>query len=302
MVECPMAADRMVRSAVAVVAALCGLGIAGSEARADSSRVGLVVATRVNLTEAEADKLASQLGDAVREQLEVDVIAGLDARRRLPPGGIADDCVAQPDCVRDVASRLDGDELLFLFMVRIGPRVQIDVTWSDPDIGQAASRSVLVMPAAGGPEAERALAGAPRRFLPHASPRSSPVSSEPLVVSQPIAVERGRRLTAPAVVSGVISVAALGTGVGFALSARNDYDELEKDGCHRMACQGAGGRIDRMEKKALTADILFATAGVAAATSLILYLTSGGSEERVPVEVGAAPTQGGALLSFGGAF
>jgi hypothetical protein len=292
-------ADRL-RTLVALGAALIALAIAG-DVRADSSRIGLVVATRVNLSEAEADTLATRLADAMRKQLEVDVIAGVDARRRLPPGGIADDCVARRDCVRDVASRLDGDELLFLFMVRLGARVQIDVTWSDPDIGQTASRSVLVLPAAGGVEAERALASAPRRFLPHASPRT--LTAEPtadqLVMSPPVR-RTGRRLTAPTVVSGVVAVAALGTGIGFAVAARKDYDELEQDGCHRQACPGVDGRIDRMERRALTADILFAGAGVAAATSAIFYLTSGGSEERM--EIGAAPTEGGALFSFGGSF
>jgi hypothetical protein len=291
-------ADRL-RATVALGVAVVALAIAG-DARADTSRVGLVVATRVNLSEAEADTLATKLADAMRKQLEVDVIAGADARRRLPPTGIADDCVARQDCVRDVASRLDLDEILFLFMVRIGPRVQIDVTWSDPDIGQTASRSVLVLPAAGGVEAERAVASAPRRFLPHASPRTLAAEpTEPLVVSPPVR-RTGRHLTAPTVVSGVVAVAALGTGIGFALAARNDYDELEQDGCHRMACPGVNGRVDRMERRALTADILFAGAGVAVATGAILYLTSGGSEERM--EIGAAPTEGGALFSFGGSF
>jgi hypothetical protein len=292
-------ADRL-RTLVALGAALIALAIAG-DARADPSRIGLVVATRVNLSEAEADTLATRLADVMRKQLEVDVIAGVDARRRLPPGGIADDCVARQDCMRDVASRLDGDELLFLFMVRLGARVQIDVTWSDPDIGQTASRSVLVLPADGGVEAERALAGAPRRFLPHASPRT--LTAEPtadqLVVSPPVR-RTGRHLNAPTVATGMVAVAALGTGIGFAVAARKDYDELEQDGCHRQACPGVDGRIDRMERRALTADILFAGAGLAAATSAIFYLTSGGSEERM--EIGAAPTEGGALFSFGGSF
>ena len=97
-------ADRL-RATVALGVALVALAIAG-DARADTSRVGLVVATRVNLSEAEADTLATRLADAMRKQLEVDVVAGADARRRLPPTGIADDCVARQDCMRDVASRL----------------------------------------------------------------------------------------------------------------------------------------------------------------------------------------------------
>jgi hypothetical protein len=303
-VQEPAIAEAAVRERGRALAALgvaaAALALGSGSAAADTPRVGVVVATTVNVSELDADRLAGRLGDALSAKLEVDVIAGADARRRLPPEGVAVDCVARVACVRDVASRLDGDELLFLFVVRIGPRLQIDVTWSDPDIDQVASRNALVLPAVGGEEADKVLTAAPSRLLPHVSPRQPAASAPPeLVVTEP-PVRSGRRITVPAVVTGVVAAGALATGIGFAVAARQDYNELEEDGCHRRACPGIDSRVEKMERRALTADILLATAGAAAATSVLLYLFSGDSDSRV--EVGAAPSSGGAAVSVGGVF
>ncbi len=328
---------------LALITASTALVAAAPAARADAPRVGLVVATRVNMADSEADALASRLGDALRDQLLVDVIAGAETRRRLPPAGLPDDCVARPACVRDVAIRLDRDELLFLFMVRIGPRLQIDVTWADPSRGSIPSRPALVVEGEGGKPASsgaigRAFRAAPRSLLPAAArrPRPRPVPApvaEPPAVggagpsvaiggeSQPGAPSvapidselgdmpvpedamlsrgHGRRVTTPVLVFGAISAAALATGVGFAVAARQDYDALEDDGCDRMPCPGADDRVDQLEHRALVADFLFAGAGAAAVTGLIFYLTS---DEDPPVRVGASAGGDSAVLSVGGQF
>jgi hypothetical protein len=185
-------------------------------------------------------------------------------------------------------------------MVRTGARVKIDVTWCDPDIGLVADRAPLLLPALAGPEADRVLAAAPSRLLPHASPRgglAAGMASGPLFVASSPA---GRRVTAPVLVTAAVAVAALAAGTGFSLAARADYDALEDDGCARQACPAARRRVDQMERRALAADILFGTAVAAAASSAILYFTSAESESRV--SVAAAPGRDGALLSFGGVF
>jgi hypothetical protein len=291
-----------------------------ADARAGSTpRVGLVVATHVNLSEGEADSLASRLGAAMGEQLDVDVIAGKEARRRLPLDGIAEDCVAQPSCVRDVAIRLDGDELLFLFLARIGKRLQIDVTWVDAHGGSASSRPALVVDESPGSTdtADRVFAAAPPGLLPHAAPRRRAELSEPAPLTPvraaesthdalssdmpvPLGVERrhGRRFTVPVIATGAVAAAALATGIGFAVAARQDFDSLEADGCAERICPGVNGRIDKMERRALVADVLFAGAGAAAVTSLILYFTSDGPEPGV--RLGA--TEGGAVMSLAGRF
>jgi hypothetical protein len=219
----------------------------------------------------------------------------------MPKGGIPKDCAAQLDCLRDVARRLRSDELLILFMARTGTRVQIGVTWSDPDIAVGADRPSLVMPALVGAEADRVLAAAPSLLLPHASPRWSrpePDARADVVTEPPPRVRR--RLTVPVLVTGALAVAAAGTGAGFALAARADYNALEADGCERAACPWADRRVDQMERRALVADVLLGTAVAAATTSAILYFTTRKTVSRV--EVGAAPGRGGAVVSLGASF
>lgn len=276
-------------AALALVAAL----VAGeASARADALRIGVVVATRVNVTEGEADALGGELGDALRDQLTVDVVSGAESRRRLPSGGMPEDCVAKAACVQDVAERLGADELLFLVVVRLGQRVQIDSTWARPRTQQIASRAALVIED-GKESAPDVFAGAARRLFPEAPVR--------LVNTGVVAEPRsgGRRITRGVTIAGAASLAALAGGIGLALAARSDYDELEADGCARMACAGVGDRIDRMENKALAADVLFGASAVAAGVAVVLYLGSGSSEQP-PVSVGA--DSHGAQVWLGGQF
>jgi len=278
----------LVASLIVTAAALAG----ASRAHAEGLRVGVVIATRVNVTEAEADALGSALGDALRDQLIVDVVAGAESRRRLPPGGMAEDCVAQPGCVDDVGERLGADELLFLVVVRIGPRVQIDSTWARPDTEQVDSRAALVIED-GKQGAPMVFARAARRLLPEAPVR---------LVNAPLAGDhgsRGRRITRGVGIAGAVSLAALAGGIGLALAARSDYDELEADGCAQAACPGVDERVDSMENKALAADVLFGASAAAAGVAVILYFASGSGEES-PVRVGADPH--GAHVWLGGRF
>jgi hypothetical protein len=284
----------------AAIAVLAGVGT--GEARAQGTRVGLVVATHVNMSETDADMLATSMAEALRSRLQVDVIAGAEVRRRLPPDGVPADCIARVECLRDVATRLDGDELLFLFLVKIGPRVQVDSTWADPTKGSVVSRAALVVNDTPQDKAT-VLAGAAPRLLPHAQARAQTEWEADAVGASPSIeadreIRRGRHFTVPSIVAGAVGVVALGAGAGFGIAARLDYSALEDDGCARMDCPGEAGRIDKMESRALAADILLAAGGAALVTSAILYITSGESEPMVRVEGGA----GGGIVSFGGRF
>src|SRR5690606_25763108 len=256
-------------------------------------RVGVVIATRVNVPEPEAAALAAHLGEAIRRELKVDVIAGPAALRRLEPGGVPEHCVARADCVRDVAARLGAAELVFLVMVRISPRLQIDATWADPETGAAAGRPPLVVEE-GGPAPELVLARAPRRLLPHAAPRLAGA----VEADRPQGRGRARRITPAVGLTAVLGGVALATGAGLAISARRDFDALEADGCDVSRCPDEDGRVARMERKALVADIVLVTAAAAGVTSLVLYLRSDETEPRVQVSAG----QRGAFVSYGGRF
>jgi hypothetical protein len=281
------------RTHIIAALALVAAAVAGeASARAEALRIGVVVATRVNVTEGEADALGSTLGDALRDQLTVDVVSGAESRRRLPSGGMPEDCVAKAACVQEVAERLGADELLFLVVVRLGQRVQIDSTWARPRTQQIASRAALVIED-GEESAPKVFAGAARRLFPEAPVR---------LMNAGIAVEprsRGRHITRGVAIAGAASLAALAGGIGLALAARNDYDELEADGCAQRECAGVGDRVDTMENKALAADVLFGASAVAAGVAAVLYLGSGGSE-RGPVSVGA--DSHGAHVWLGGEF
>ena len=82
------------------------VGVAPGVARADDvPRVGVVVAVHVNLNADEASALGGALGAVLRETLVVDVVAGEEAQRRLPDGGVEELCLTRPECVRDIAAR-----------------------------------------------------------------------------------------------------------------------------------------------------------------------------------------------------
>jgi hypothetical protein len=96
------------------LAGAAAVALAARPARAESPpRVGVIVALTVNVPDEEAVDIAARLGDALRAELVVDVIAGAEVARRLPPSGLPTDCVARPECVGDVARRVDSGSCCF---------------------------------------------------------------------------------------------------------------------------------------------------------------------------------------------
>jgi hypothetical protein len=258
------------------------LGLAAGHARAaQPTRVGVVVAVAVDDGSGEADELAAALGRALRQRLAVDTVAGAEVTRRLPDG-VPPDCVARSACVRDVGQRLDADELLFLVVVRVGRRVQIDPTWVDVGSGTTNARAALHLED-GGRDPQVVFADAAPALLPHGNV---------------IAARRdhGRHLDTRTWIAGGVAAAALAGGLGFALAARDTRDGLDADDCQRHACDPE--RIDRLDRQTLTADLLLGTAAVAGATAVYFYLTS--DDESAPV--GVSPTPGGAAVTFAGRF
>lgn len=270
-----------------------------------SRRVGIVITTEVNITPRDADALTMELAEALRQELAVDVIAGAEARRRLPPGGLPEGCVATAGCREDLGQRLDAAELLLLVMVRIGDRVQIDPTWANVASGQVISRDALVL-AAEDSRAAVFVEAAPR-LLPHLVREAAPPPDGPHIIVVPGAgaADSGRHMTTHGWIAAGVGAAALVGGTIFALSAQSKFQSLDDAGCRTGPCLPAD--VDTLERHALTADVLLATSMAAGVTTLVLYLRSageappaGGTAERSPVTVGAGP--GGLTVLVGGAF
>jgi hypothetical protein len=279
-------------------ALLLGAPVAGDRAaRAEAPRrIGVVVSARVNLSAAAAQALSAGLGEAIHAQLPVDVLAGAEAERRLPPGGVPEECIASADCRLDLGRRLDAEELLVLVVVELAGRVQIDSTWCHVASGKVTSRPAVVI--APGADRVAVLRAAVPRLLPHIRPERAPPAPQVVVVSAPGEPASGRHFTAATWVATGVAAAALVGGTVFALSAARKFDSLDEDGCRSRACPG--GDIDRLERHALAADVLFGVSTVSAVTGLVLYLRSGAAPRATPqVSVSASGT---AMLGVGGVF
>lgn len=279
--------------------ALAAIALGPRAARADQlPRVGVAVATEVNLAPAEAQRISEALGRALHRRLMVDVIAGSEAARRLPDDGVADSCVVDRACIADVAQRLSADQLLFLVVVKVGGRIQVDSTWADPATGRTVSRAAVVID--GGADAEARFAEAASNLMPDAALRPEPPAASAGPPAPPdaptmISRERPRRMTTPAWIAAGVGGAALAGAVTFTLLTRAGYQDCD-------ARRDCGDReLDAIEQKALAADLLWGAAAISGAAAGLLYWTSGGQREEVPAtSLHVGPGPGTIGLAVGG--
>jgi hypothetical protein len=253
-------------------------------------RVGIVLELTVGVEPMRADALGAALADALNRELMVDAFGGADVARRLPGGGLPEECLANAACVADVATRIDADQILFLALVQVGDDVQVDASWIDVATRRvkARPRVVLVSDA----EAVSVFADHAQRFLPDAAPRAAAVVIHDPGRSRTVAATP-RRMTVPAWVGAGVSVVAAGAGTALGLSARARYERCED----RRTCSDA--ELDGIDRRALVTDVAFAVAAAAAITTVVLYLRSGTPAREVAL-VGVAPTPGGAVIGVGG--
>ena len=260
-------------------------------------RVGIVTTVSVNATVDETNELARTLGKIVREKLSVDVIAGAEAQRRLPPDGLPAECVAEAQCRSEVGERLDADELLLLAVVRLGGRIQIDPTWANTGTGEVHSRDAIVIEPGQDPEA--VFADAAQNLLPHIE-KLPERQREIIVVGG--GADDGRRFTRGTWIAMGVAGAALVGGAVFTFTSRQKFDDLDQKGCRGEAlCTQS--EIDSLRRHTLAADLLLATSLAAGVTAVVLYARSGGEtpeRAKTAVTVGAGSDSIG--VSVGGSF
>lgn len=260
----------------ALVATLLAFFLCISTAEAQRPRrVGIVVTIEVNLAPQEAQELAAAMGAAIHKELGVDVISGSESDRRLPEGGVPDECVANSTCRTDLGRRLDADELLLLVIVRMGQDVQIDSTWAHIASGDTASRPKIVLTAEG--DRLQAFQEAVPTLLPHIEKPNTEKTNpefrpEPniIVIPQQKGASESKDIPTGSWVAGAVSLAALVGGTVFAVSTRQKFDALESDGCRELTCNKS--RIETLDRRALSADILLGVSGAAALTAVVLYV------------------------------
>src|SRR5687768_14706409 len=135
------------RCVLSLCLAAAAVGVAHAQAqpvtlepRPSDVRVAIVVELTVNVAPDRAEQLSAALADALHRELEVDAVGGADVARRLPDGGVPEECLAKKECIADLAHRLDATELLFLAMVQVGADIQIDASWASVTTGEVVSR------------------------------------------------------------------------------------------------------------------------------------------------------------------
>ncbi|HTM20582.1 MAG TPA: hypothetical protein VL172_08750 [Kofleriaceae bacterium] len=272
------------------------LGVAAPARAAESPRrIGIVVSTAVNVTADQARALADSMGQALTDELGVEVIAGAETERRLPAGGLAEECVAKPECRSDLGRRLDADELLFLVVIKVGDEIQIDPTWTDVATARVTSRAAIKI--GKGADAGAIFRKQAHALLPHIRKDKGPN----IVVVNAGQGDSGRHMTTPAWIALGVTGAALAGGALFGLQARGRFNDL--DGvCGTGSlppCEQSD--IDSLRHRALAADVCFGVGAAAAITTFVLYLRSDrGAPEAPPITV--QPTTAGLTLDVGGRF
>ncbi|HET7499560.1 MAG TPA: hypothetical protein VFK02_01100 [Kofleriaceae bacterium] len=279
----------------AILAGLLGLavvlGVAPRTALAGRIKVAVVPSIAVNLDAARVDALSQDLAEALRTELDVDAIGGLDVRRLLPPQGLPPDCVANQVCVNDVAKRLGAQQLLFVVMIDTGAggAIQVDSTWVDAVAHVSAARPAIDIAAVAG--AKSRFISAAARLLPDAPVRPKPKATALGRMSTPVP----RHFTLPAYLAAGGTLVGLGVGITLGTSARSKYQDCEDLAKHGTNC--STDRKDSIRRTALLADIGWLAAIGGTIATAIMYGTSG-EASHVIVE----PTPGGAAITAVGSF
>ena len=253
-------------------------------------RVAVVPSISVNLDAARVDALSQDLAEALRAELDIDTVGGLDVRRLLPAQGLPADCVANQACINDVARRLDAQQLLFVVMIDTGSggAIQVDSTWVDATTHQSAPRPAIDIAAIASAK-QRFIAAAPQ-LLPEAPVRPKPKQS---IGRMSTAVPR--HFTLASYLTGGATVAGLAVGTFVGLSARSKYQDCESQAKTGVGCTDS--RRDSIRRTDLVADAGWVIAVGGAVATAILYATSG-TESHLIVE----PTPNGVALAAVGRF
>ena len=251
-------------------------------------RVGVIVDVTVNVSPSVADSMSSSLAKALAKKLKVDAIGGTDVTRRLPEGGLPDECISTPACVADLGKRLGADQLLFMAVVRIGTDYQIDVTFVDIASGRQAARNRVQVK--GDPKAAaEVFTQEAERYLPDVELRAGGPNT--LIINKG---DAARRPIKPVVwaFAGVGAGLLVGGGI-LGLTARSSFRSCEPDRCDQ-------GRIDSIHTRLVVADVAMGIGVAAGVTAVVFYLRT--PREKPVVEPTVTPTPGGAVLSLGGRF
>lgn len=269
--------------------------------------VGIVPHPVVNVEQAERDEIARELGVALSRHYDVSLA------KSAPPPGLPDDCVGQPACVQNVGQKMGADQLLFVVMVRVGSRLQIDPTWVDVSTGRTDTRDPILVEAGGSPR-EAVLRDAAPGLIPRGSAQTVAEATPAKPAVKPSGrpapdtwrdspgrgagsvppSEEGREIGAGVWIATGISAVTLVTGLALVMGGRADYNLSLEARCDVNPARCAN-LLSGYNTRSLVSSVLFAVSAAAGATALVLYA---GEEDEPSLAVMPAGTG----LAVGGSF
>jgi hypothetical protein len=264
---------------------MCGVALAQNAPAGEPVRVGIVPGVAVGVDAAKVDALAEELADALKSELVVDAIGGLEVRRKLPAEGIPQDCVVTPACVANVAKQLGAKQLLFVVFIDSGGTLQVDSTWIDIASGKSVSRPAIDISELS--LAKERFVAAARQLLPDA-----PVRPKPKALGGEMSPAVPRHVTTPQLITAGIAVVGLADGIVFGLRTRSRYNACKAD--------TAGCSTDERETirtNSVIADIGFFVAVGGAIATGVLWATSGKEPHLI-----VTPEHSGGAVSVIGRF
>ncbi|MEM7674712.1 MAG: hypothetical protein AAF449_01775, partial [Myxococcota bacterium] len=229
-------------------------------------------------------ELTERLAETLSELRATSVRGGRLVRRLLPEGSIPADCAISEPCQERVRQTLEAERLIFVVATRIGDTIQLDPT--------VITRSTA--------ESRPALRGRledtqkPQWWIEQAShllpPTSKTVVEPPAPLTPPSAEASAAVQNTPKwplwALTG-LTAASLGVGIGFGIAAQSEADGLQDRGCpSAAACTDAD--VDSAAQKAMIADIMYATSGVAAIATVLMLIYN--LDDPAPVAVGVGPS------------
>jgi hypothetical protein len=101
----------------------------GSRAHAEVSSVGLKIATKINVSDAQAEMIVKAAGEGLTSTLDLKVVSGPAAEAKLPAAAKSDECLGSTECLVSVGEKLGVERVLMLVVVGLGDQVKIEATW-----------------------------------------------------------------------------------------------------------------------------------------------------------------------------
>lgn len=234
---------------MSLVASLVALGVTLS---AEPTALGLQLSSGVDEPEALLAALETGLEGAGERIVRVTVPSP--------------DCPGNLSCVQLLTERADARGVLFVIAVGLGGHIQLSATRADP-LGQneeLAGETVEALDF----DAVEALGARWARPSPVPDLPSEPPPAE-VDLDLPGVEPAGPPLATW--VAGAVALAAGTAGVVTGVVALSERDALRYDGCQAGGCDP--GRVDALERAAVATDVLFVSAGVAAAVALVSWWT-----------------------------